>query len=818
MNKRQLLGFIIGACVILTVAQFLNAILSISSFEQTFRNTLISRFQIGARELKRQVETSVNYGKPLNLFSGMDSIFKDIKAKDKDIKNLYVTLPDRAVLYSTDPQAAGMQLGTDSFPSYRSSPPPEDLYKTDVTAYKHSIFISLPVYYNDQKLTGMVWLEFDARIITRRIQTVIMENLVYFVPILLGAFLVTIGLLMAISGFRRKKAETAKGGRPSILVSAVIIFVLILAQAGYAYFNNQYFQKTYVGLFDQNIESLSEVIRDDFNYVLGFGIPLKRMKKAEVILGEHLKNAPEARKICLVDTEGNALYSAERLADNELKVHSVMSGMQNEKVPITGTELRRLVPIRPGGGPPIAYLVTYINEELINRQLYDILLDALTIIIVSLITSLELVRLLTLVASGKSSETETEEAVQGRNLKVIRVTAFLFFFAAFIPLSFLPPYIEQVLKIHPVSLFNLSAETMISLPISAYLAGITIAVLIVGFLSRIVTIRSIYVASCILYILGSLFTAFSPDIYYLIIVRFVAGLGYGGIMMNSTALILRSTSDKNRSTGFGSWVAGCATATISAIAIGGVIVNRLGFTVAIVLSAVFAFILLLFIFFYVRPEKRTAPLQPVARFRFRDIFILFRNKTLVANLLFSSIPFSLAYIGLFQYIFPLYMNGEGISRSDIGRILTVYGLISLLTPLISRIADKYKNEKYLIITGNLITGIALVCFMFFNNIYTLVGVILCMGFGGMMIDATDESFITSSREARVIGEARFLSLYTTYDKVISIFVPLLAGILISTLGYISSIGVIGMFTVIGVLLFAVFSKNLRKPAGETKME
>jgi len=76
--KKSLSVIIIGASAILIVAQILNSVLGVSSFESTLKESLISRYQIVEMELKRKIETSVNYGKPIYLFNGLYKIFNNI--------------------------------------------------------------------------------------------------------------------------------------------------------------------------------------------------------------------------------------------------------------------------------------------------------------------------------------------------------------------------------------------------------------------------------------------------------------------------------------------------------------------------------------------------------------------------------------------------------------------------------------------------------------------------------------------------------------------------------------------------------------------
>ena len=390
------------------------------------------------------------------------------------------------------------------------------------------------------------------------------------------------------------------------------------------------------------------------------------------------------------------------------------------------------------------------------------------------------------------------------------ITSFLFFFATLIPLSFLPIFIKEVYQISQSGFMGLSEGTMLSLPISSYMIGAAVIIPIIGFVSNKFSIRGIFLLSLTLFGGGTLISAFSNNMVQLIAARFIAGLGYGAGVINSTNLIVRFTDTGNRTTGFGNWAGGFAAASICAISIGGIIVNRLGYRMGFFVATAFAVLLWLFVFSFLKvEERRSAPRKQ--KIGLRSFFYLFRNRTLVANLIFSTVPIQLAYIGLFQYVFPLYMNTMNISQSNIARILTVYGLISLATPLISRASDRIQKNKLFIIIGNLITGVFLLGFFLYENILLMILVIVVMGIGSMLVDAVNEAFIISSKEAREIGETKLLSIYTTYEKIIAVVVPVISGILITAVGFSSSIGVIGVITVGGAILFALLGRNI-KPA------
>jgi MFS family permease len=105
-------------------------------------------------------------------------------------------------------------------------------------------------------------------------------------------------------------------------------------------------------------------------------------------------------------------------------------------------------------------------------------------------------------------------------------------------------------------------------------------------------------------------------------------------------------------------------------------------------------------------------------------------------------------------------------------------------------------------------------FFLYENLLLMIFTIVAMGIGSMIVDAVNEAFIISTKEAREMGETKLMSIYTTYEKIIAVIVPILAGILITSLGFSRSIGFIGIFTIGGVILFTLVGKTFRHKARE----
>ncbi len=794
-----------GGMIILFLSLALGAALGISAYEETYRQSLLSKYGLLVGELKRQTERDVDFGKPLHLIGGTAKMFESVTAQDPNIADLYIAGVDGKILYSTDPAAVGQALA-EGIP--REFPAPRGKEDAEIVSVrlKRSTFVAAPVRYDAAVQVGGAYLRFEERIVADRIVSLVWVNVRLILPIFIASSLL---LLLALWGFRAAESRGMLKLRTSVRNTVAIGAALLVAQGTYALLNNRFFERSYEELFEDNVEIVAGIVAQDLGRALDYGVSADRLRGAESLLERYRLRTREAEGLYVTDPSGRLLYAAAPGG-----TYSVLGA--TEPAPPALRERAtsgRMRPLSSAAAAP-AFLTVEVNRSFIAGLLRDALFDILTILAVSLVLGFELAGMLSVFVRGAGPAAATDRS--DRSLHVIRMVSFVFFFAALIPLSFLPAYIETILGTDASALFGLSRESAIGLPITSYMLGVTLFIPLVGALSTRLSVRSLFFLSGSLFLGGTLATAFAPGMIALIAARFVAGLGYGGIVINGSNLAVASTTEDNRSTGFGFWSAGFAAATICAISIGGVIVNRLGYRFGVLTAAGAAALLLVFVAFFV--EKSPARTRETARLglRLEDILLLFRNRSLLANLLFSGIPFSLAYVGTFQYILPLYMGNSGISAANIGRILTVYGLISLATPLVSRLADRTRNEKRIIIIGNLVTGLSLVLFAVAESFFGLEGsyvllvfVLLGMGFGGMMIDASEESFLTSAPEAAELGEAKLLGLYATFEKIASVVVPLLAGALVAFLGYSGSLGVIGAITVAAAVLFAVMATNMR---------
>ena len=92
---------------ILVATLLLNSVLSLASFEKIYVASLVSMYEVAGRNLKRKIEQSLRFGKPLDKFRGMEQLLEDVREKNPGITLVGVGAPDGKILYHIDTQKIG---------------------------------------------------------------------------------------------------------------------------------------------------------------------------------------------------------------------------------------------------------------------------------------------------------------------------------------------------------------------------------------------------------------------------------------------------------------------------------------------------------------------------------------------------------------------------------------------------------------------------------------------------------------------------------------------------------------------------------------
>ncbi len=839
MNKsKDVIKIIIGSIVILLVAQTLNAVLGISSFEKNYRQSLIGKYELVAKEFKRKIEVDLNNEIPINLFrtNKVNLLFKDVFEKESGIDTLFITNKKGEVLYSNQKQYINnaIPLPDSEIPTFKNLSDEETQInsltnKAITKKQKNYYYIAVPLYYWNKRWDGTAYIRFDENEITKKTAEITKDNFKYILITFSSAITFLIILILIIDKYTKDDGKIFGKFNSKQVKFAVVIFTLLVSQSIYAYMNNDYFQKTYMKEINKNIVSLRTIIKDNIENLLNRVRRVEQLKGTEKLLSEIVENIAECKKVEIANSDKQLVY----FASNEDAGSIFDENFESTKIGIEETKTTKVIPLYKNK-QIASYAIIHINQKLIDERTQNLLFDSLTVVIASIIFSYQLFLFLALLISRgdklkniykkyihsrqKVSEHMLEDIknmTEEKNKNIVKLTAFILFFAELMIISFLPMYIKSLYEAHPLSLWGLSKDAILSLPIASYMLGSSITVPLAGFLSEKLSVKKIFVISSGLLIIGTGLSAFAVDISQLMIFRFISGLGYGAAIMNGTNLIVKIIRSKNRAAGFGYWFGGYAAAGLCAIPIGGIIVARLGFAVGMLTSAGAGIILLLFTFLFVekekRPQKRNKEEDKVLKkTKWTDLLTAFKNPKLFATLIFVVVPTQIVYIGFFQYAFPLYLSSINFSQANIARLMGVYSLITLLTPWAGKMSDKYNKDRLFIVIGGFIVGIVLALFLFVpGGFWMSFFAIVAMAIGSKIVESISESYVSHQKEAKEIGETKLLSIFTTIGKVSSVIGPILVGFSLALLGHVKSMFAMGIIILIGTLLFAVLSRKAK---------
>ncbi|GAG08102.1 unnamed protein product, partial [marine sediment metagenome] len=178
--------------------------------------------------------------------------------------------------------------------------------------------------------------------------------------------------------------------------------------------NNNYYRQAYIRIFNANVDTLSKAIKNDVEYILDWDIPVDNLKKAEKLLVGRLENNSQAVEITITDPDGRALYRA-NLEDDIYHSSSILESsaadIKGYKVKLDSTDVKRIIPLKSRRAVK-GYLAVFINTKMIQKRLNDILLDALTVIVVAMIFSIELLRILSIILPTEAPRKKQIELIE----------------------------------------------------------------------------------------------------------------------------------------------------------------------------------------------------------------------------------------------------------------------------------------------------------------------------------------------------------------------------------------------------------------------
>jgi predicted MFS family arabinose efflux permease len=463
-----------------------------------------------------------------------------------------------------------------------------------------------------------------------------------------------------------------------------------------------------------------------------------------------------------------------------------------------------------------------ILKEFLSPQLQEIILDSLTVLVISIFFAGEVLIIFSQFIQKQFTPSSQKSPAF---YTYVRPAAFLFYFGVYLSLSFLPLYMETLYDPFP----GVSKDLMMGLPISAEMFFAGICIFIAGIWSDRRGWHEPFYSGIFLSAMGLLYSWTAQNALHFIIARSVAGMGYGLFWMASQGFVISATDENTKSQGFAQLFAGMFGGTVCGCVTGAILAERIGYKPVFFIGAVMMFAVIAYTLFFMQKAagklKYRSDSRSLSGMKIRELADFLFNRNILVLLLLSAIPASIAMIGVLNYFTPVYLSRIGTSQSNIGRILMIYDFcVIYMGPVISKYIDASENKKMYVVASGILGGLAFITFYFLGGIGASIIAVLILGISQSFVFVSQNAYILKLKITKEMGEGKALGLFRSVSRFGQVIGPVLFGWLIVTMDIHKSIAYFGMFYLFITILFGILArehqateKNTR-PLNELKIE
>ena len=413
-----------------------------------------------------------------------------------------------------------------------------------------------------------------------------------------------------------------------------------------------------------------------------------------------------------------------------------------------------------------------IAASAVRGKLLDLAADTLAAVMVSVLVFLEL--LLLMHASMRRTARAGQPPRNDDACAVMRPAVFLFLFGVDLSMSFVPLHMERLYE----PLLGLSREVVLGLPISVEFLFVGLAILGAGAWVDRSGWRPPFLAGTAIAAAGAIGSWLASDAASFIASRAVLGIGYGLTLMASQGFVIRACDARHAARGLAWLFAGIYGGSICGGVAGALLAEQLGFGPVFAASG----LIVLGVLAYAPallpgtphaaearvgdspPDRATPPQTPCVSFGVRFLRFL-GNRTMLALILCSSLPASIAAVGFLNYFSPIYLDRIGASQSTIGQVLMLYGVcLVFFGPWVSRSIDRASRKRVAVIAGCLLGSAALLGFRFLEGLGAAVFVVIGLGLAHSLVLSSQTAYALALRVSRELGEGKAVSVFRSSSR------------------------------------------------------
>lgn len=808
----------IAALFLLLLAMGFNALLSMSSLEKLYIESIVSKYQVIGKDLQRNIQKGLRFGKSMTKYVGIDRMLEDTalnitrkidvngtrkplagdeKVLGKDVA-VSICLPGGNIIYSTDKNSVTTYAPESVLGDYHADDSKSASF--DYIKYQENYWISLPVSGGlNKKYIGNILIVFNEKPVKMLLHSVFQKNIYTIIFIVICGFILMTFFLNLIAN------KNSDGKFPKFKITVVMFIVIGMSQIVFSTLNLKGFKDYYLEINREKMALLATMLKEDVEFFLSKGLSMEKLYKIDVLMEEMIAASPELDNITIFNEKGFALYKATKkgVVDfNKKKQDDDSSNVNTDKDPkyslllgiVKNKKLEGYISTSTDEG----YISANISRKVLADKLKEIVFDSATVLIISILFFVEM-----LILTFQYIEKTTKKNRNKVNILAMRPVAFMFFFGIDISISFLPLHMEKLYE--PV--FGLPKDIVIGLPISIQMFFTAIFILISGIWCDRRGWHEPFLTGLVLSSIGFIYSWLAPDAIHFLFSLGLVGIGYGLSLMSCQGYILAHAEPEKKALGIAQMIAGIYAGSICGGAAGGMLADRIGYPPVFCIGGIILLLVIVYTIATMRhamqkPEKKKTQ-ETRKRVGFMQIIRFLFNPSVMGLILLSGIPFAIAMVGFLNYFSPIHLDSIGASKSDIGRILMVYGICLIyISPLLTKYVDKFSNKKIFIGLSGFLGALAFINYYYWGS-YGIMAVafsIFLLGLSASFIPCRNAYLLTFS-VSQDLGEGEAIGLFNSLVRTGQVIGPLLFGWLFINFKTHNGIVILGSVYLLLTILF-----------------
>ena len=358
-----------------------------------------------------------------------------------------------------------------------------------------------------------------------------------------------------------------------------------------------------------------------------------------------------------------------------------------------------------------------------------------------------------------------------------------------------------------------------SLGAGPFLVGLLVAVstvtgmvlkLPIGLLSDQINRKRLMLGGVLAFAIPPFLYPFTSDLWTLGFLRLLHGLATAMFTPLALAMVAELFA-KRRGEAFGWYTSATQGGGLLGPMIGGAIVYQYGFAPTFLLAGLFGMLALVFFWMIPRTPRPSRVHQYSLPALWKEMGEGLRRVCQIPPILITSSVEAAKMMGngTLMAFLPLYGLTIGLNAAEIGVLFGVQALTSFIAkPVMGRISDRGARQP-LIFAGLFLCGLMVMIIPQIQGYILLLVVAGAFGFGEAVVTSSTTALVADYSEGKDLGAG--MGLRGTIMDIGHAGGPLLAGILIHTLGYGGGFFCIGFLLLLTAAFFGVTMIGNKKP-------